>query len=139
MSLANVAYLDIFIEGVPVPQGSLRASGRGHLYYSNNATLKPWRSLIVRGVKAALPDGHIPLDTGVEIEATFYFPRPKSATRTQKTTAPDLDKLTRAVGDALTESALYTDDSRITRWVAEKHYADNHPPGVHILAKIIAF
>ena len=45
---------------------------------------------------------------------------------------PDLDKLVRAVGDALTRLA-WRDDSQIVAWHAYKHYATpEHPVGARI-------
>ena len=45
----------------------------------------------------------------------------------------DLDKLQRCVGDAMEQSGVLTNDSRIIHWIATKRYA--HPdeqPGAHI-------
>jgi Holliday junction resolvase RusA-like endonuclease len=90
-----------------------------------------------KAVAEALPDEHEPIDVGVFVEMTFWFPRPKSVTREQKLTAPDTDKLARAVHDALTVAELYTDDSRVVGFLARKFYADeDHPAGVHIRAYI---
>ena len=40
-----------------------------------------------------------------------------------KATAPDLDKLCRALGDALTQSGVLRDDALIVEWVARKQWA----------------
>ena len=40
-----------------------------------------------------------------------------------KATAPDLDKLCRAIGDALTQSGVLRDDALIAEWVARKQWA----------------
>lgn len=118
--------VDVFVPGVPRPQGSLSTGRNGQMYYSNAAVLKPWRKDIEMGVRAFMPRNHTPIDNGVRVEVHFYFERPKIASeRLQKTTAPDLDKLQRAVGDALTSTDIYTDDSRIIEWVATKHYVDD--------------
>ena len=84
-------------------------------------------------VQDALPSDHEPIDVGVFVQMEFYFPRPKSVTREQKLTAPDTDKLARAVHDALTNADLYVDDSRVVGFMARKYYSDDeHPPGVRI-------
>jgi len=74
---------------------------------------------------------------------TFRMPRPKSHTGAQGLTPsasnatphtrPDVDKLARAVNDALTTAGVIYDDSQITRIIAAKRYADPHEaPGVTI-------
>lgn len=40
----------------------------------------------------------------------------------QMVSHPDLDKLARAVGDALTDAGVVDDDRLIVRWVLEKMY-----------------
>ena len=131
----STPYIDVYVEGTPVPQGSLRASRQGHLYYSNAKKLTPWRNAMMDAVRDALPSDHEPIDVGVFVQMEFYFPRPKSVTREQKLTAPDTDKLARAVHDALTNAELYTDDSRVVGFMARKYYSDDeHPPGVRIRA-----
>ncbi len=68
------------------------------------------------------PDGL--LDGPLQMQLRFYLPKPKSAPKTKRTwpdKKPDLDKLIRAVGDALT-GVLYTDDARIVAVTASKDY-----------------
>ncbi len=48
------------------------------------------------------------------------------------TTKPDLDKLERAILDALTKSGVIKDDALVVDLVASKHYADENRPGVLI-------
>jgi Holliday junction resolvase RusA-like endonuclease len=43
---------------------------------------------------------------------------------------PDLDKLCRAVADAITDAGLWADDAQVVSLVAAKRYSS--PPGVHI-------
>lgn len=133
--MTEEAYVDVYVAGVPVPQGSLRSSRYGHLYYSNAKKLNPWRRAVQEAVEDALAEDHEAIDEGMFIEMTFYFPRPASVKRPQKLTAPDVDKLARAVHDALTEAKLYTDDSRVVGFIARKFYSDElHEPGVRVRA-----
>jgi Holliday junction resolvase RusA-like endonuclease len=44
----------------------------------------------------------------------------------EKRSRPDLDKLIRAVGDALT-GVLWTDDAQIVTWSTGKGYVDSDP------------
>ena len=46
-----------------------------------------------------------------------------------KTTAPDLDRATRGLGDALT-GVIWRDDRLVCRWTVEKRYGET--PGVHV-------
>ena len=105
--------------------------------------VKPWR----RQVAAAYRDHDFGdmLDGPVSVTVDFYLPRPKSHYGTGRNagllkpsapnwhlTRPDGDKLTRAVGDALTRLA-WRDDSQIVAWHAYKHYASaDHPVGAQI-------
>jgi len=92
---------------------------------------------MTHAVQDALPEDHVPIDAAVRIEATFWFPRPASVTRLQKITAPDTDKLFRAVGDALTDAQLYTDDSRVIAISGEKWYAVDASAGVRIKCYVL--
>ncbi len=107
----------VFVPGRPVPQGSTKAfvvNGRARVTADNPAT-KPWRADIQAHVRAHVgpviphPDG--PVTLGLR----FLMPRraaePKRVTPAH-TRKPDLDKLTRAVLDALT-GLVYTDDSQV--------------------------
>lgn len=61
---------------------------------------------------------------GLEIE--FGFVRPKSVSEKKRpfhTVKPDIDKLGRAILDALTNVA-YKDDSQVTQLLLKKKYAD---------------
>lgn len=104
--------------GLPAPQGSKRHVG------------------------AAYADRNFGdmLDGPVSIIVDFYLPRPKAHYGTGRNagtlkgsapvehlTMPDLDKLVRAVGDALTRLA-WRDDSQIVAWHAYRHYATTMTP-----------
>lgn len=100
------------VPGIPIPQGSMHSYGKGRMVYRDD--LKPWRARVraeyVRQVGTRTISGaaHIALE--------FAMPRPKhhygtganagrikpSYERAQHTVKPDLDKLIRAVADALT-------------------------------------
>jgi Holliday junction resolvase RusA-like endonuclease len=80
--------------------------------------------------------GDPPLVGPVLVEAEFVFPRPKSHYRTGKferelreeapvyhTNMPDLDKLQRAIGDALAHTIL-RDDKQIAAWHVRKLYGN---------------
>ena len=78
-----------------------------------------------------------PLVGPLEVHAYFVYARPashygtgrnahqlKPSAPAMKHTAPDLDKLQRALGDALTQAGTIRDDARIVVWHAVKRWAD---------------
>lgn len=111
--------------GTPRPQGSKRYVGNGRFVEASD--VKPWRAAIARAVKQAFVEtgDSTPFTEPVEVTAIFYLPRPKTVKRLWPSVAPDLDKLCRALGDALSvDSPCLADDSLIVRWHATKVYAD---------------
>ena len=121
------------VRGIPEAQGSMRAFIRNGkpVLTSTNVRLKSWRDLLAYHA-ADVCDSVI--DGPVMVTAMFILPRPKSRPKWQiwPTSAPDLDKLTRAVGDALT-SVVYRDDSQVVLWEVVKCWEKNGmKPGVRI-------
>ncbi len=134
-----------FAAGKPAPQGSKKVhryvKGRAILGESS-AAVNPWRAVIsISAHKLQPAQWHAKLP--VSLTLTFVFARPKSHFRANgnlKGNAPqhcvkrigDLDKLCRAVFDALTGIA-YDDDSQVFSLQAERRYVvGNEPQGVHI-------
>jgi Holliday junction resolvase RusA-like endonuclease len=134
--------LTVHVVGAPVQQGSKTAGvtkdGKPYLRDSNDKQLRPWRKDVVdRVLDAMTATGWATLDAPVEVAITFHLPRPaahygtgrnagvlKDTAPRWKPTMPDIDKLTRAVLDALTTSQAIRDDARVARLVVEKRYAD---------------
>jgi Holliday junction resolvase RusA-like endonuclease len=124
--------ITVTIPGTPVPQGSLRSGGRGQLFYSNAAYLKPYRNNIADAVRQAAGASHEQWTGPVTVRVLFLFERPKShvlksgglrrGIANEKLTPPDLDKLTRSVLDAITQSGVYADDAQVTVLEAAKDY-----------------
>jgi crossover junction endodeoxyribonuclease RusA len=113
--------------GEPIPQGSMKAftpkGWKRPILTSDNKKTKPWRQevgqMCLECMKGSGPaDRKVPM----RLMVAFYFRRPKSVKPTAaKTTKCDLDKLVRAVLDALTGIA-YEDDSQVTEIFATKSY-----------------
>lgn len=127
--------LDVWVPGLPRPQGSMRAIRMGnHVRMVNSAhdDLLAWRSALASHLAHVMGDMP-PLDVACGLRADFYLPRPASAPkrRIHPDRKPDLDKLTRAVLDSLTGIAV-VDDARIVSASVQKHYAVDHPIGAHI-------
>lgn len=120
--------------GEPAPQGS-KIPGRrknGGIYLREaNKKLKPWREAVQKAATA-----HAGKFTGqrpLTAEYAFYLTKPKSVRRWLPWTKPDLDKLIRAVNDPLSAAGIWDDDSRVTKIIAAKYYADEeNQPGVQV-------
>lgn len=128
-------FINLFVEGSPVPQGSFRHVGGGRII-SANPKLNTWRQTIADQVSQQT-DKRL-LDGSITVRLVFTLPRPKSvpkSRRSRPTTKPDIDKLIRATLDAISLPKyvqLLQDDSYVTDIHAAKRYADNTPPGVQI-------
>lgn len=132
--------LTLWIPGVPQPQGSKRLFG-GRLVEGNDKTLRPWRANIAGEARAEFQRYGGPTGDAVAVTLGFMFSRPKSHYGTgrnageikssapaYKSTKPDVDKLARAVLDALT-GIVYVDDSQVSDLRVWKDWG---PPGVSI-------
>ncbi|QPK80799.1 RusA family crossover junction endodeoxyribonuclease [Schaalia sp. ZJ405] len=127
--------IQFFVPGVPVPEGSTKyvgktRSGKPRITH-DNPRLNGWRHKICDiAVLAAGKEGwSFPLDEPVIVIADFYLPRPKNPKfKDQAATKPDLDKLQRAVGDALAcKGGVLAEDSRIIGWYSSKRWAKTTP------------
>lgn len=128
-----------FTAGIPAPEGSHKYVGhRGGrpIVAHDNTRLAAWRTHVARDARSAASTARWSTHDGpVTVEAHFYLPRPKRPKFTDHAaTKPDLDKLARAVGDALAApGGPLSEDSRIVTWILTKRWATNsQPPGAHI-------
>lgn len=136
--VCRVTLVELWVAGVPQPQGSKRLFG-GRLVEGNDASLRPWRATIAGEARYAFSGE--PTTEAVFVNLGFMFPRPKSHygsgrnageikrnAPAYKSTRPDLDKLVRAVLDSLT-GIVFVEDSQVAGLSAWKDYG---PPGVAI-------
>jgi len=114
--------------GLPAAQGSKRHVGNGVMVEMAKGH-KPWRAAVAAAARDVAPAE--PITGPLILEVDFRFAMPKSrpaAVRHRgwgpKTTAPDLDKLVRSVGDALTAGGLIRDDALICMVAASKTEVD---------------
>jgi len=134
------------VHGLPVPQGSKNCrcnNGVGHLYDVNAHELKRWRELVTSEARTAYAEAGYrggPFDGPLSLSAEFRFPMPpsrkgvdKTAGRIWKLSAPDLDKLVRALGDSLTDAEVIRDDARIVRQVVTKTEVHQLWTGVDVI------
>jgi crossover junction endodeoxyribonuclease RusA len=120
--------ISFFAQGVPSAQGSKKYVGNG-IMIDTDKNLKSWRSVVA----AACPM-EAPLSCGVSLTVEFRYSRPKShygrrngqpylkgSAPIYKASAPDLDKLIRAVNDAL-KGIAFVDDALVVHITASKLY-----------------
>jgi crossover junction endodeoxyribonuclease RusA len=122
------------VPGKPLPKGSLRHVGRGRLI--EQTKVKTWMQEI-RDHTVATYGGEIPLfEAPVKAVLKFRFPRPAAAKNRlypHLRSAGDIDKLSRAVLDAL-QPAVLVDDSLVVELTAQKMYAlSEEDAGVSIM------
>lgn len=133
--------LSFSVEGMPIPKGSMKHIGNGRMV--DQTKTKPWMkeirkaALLEAAVKAR---AEIDVPVGVFIE--FYFPRPLAAKNRMyphKRSVGDIDKLSRAVLDALqptkTEPGVLADDSLVVDLSAHKRYSGGEFVGAYIAIK----
>ncbi|MBK1785121.1 RusA family crossover junction endodeoxyribonuclease [Prauserella cavernicola] len=147
----------VFVPGIPRPQGSKRAfhhkqSGK-IVQMEVSQHVKTWRG----DIRDALVGADRPrLDGSVDVDLVFVMPRPKSHYRTGRnahllrdnapvapTGKPDIDKLVRAVLDAIGSAGVWGDDSQVVELHAVKRYAGGsgaqvEASGVHITIRAVA-
>jgi len=125
--------------GDPAPQGSKQIGRNGHMFEASKK-LKPWREAVADAVfRAFIATGDDSQFTEpIVVTATFFLPRKPSVKRLVPSVAPDLDKLCRGLGDALSINAkVIADDALIVKWHASKVYADDHDAGVRVAIKTL--
>jgi Holliday junction resolvase RusA-like endonuclease len=123
--------LSFTVFGVPAGQGSMRIApsrSTGRMIADHPKKTVQWRNVVAARAVEELGqvEGEYELMQGaLALIARFYFPRPKSAPRRRlrPEVKPDLDKLVRALGDAL-EGVVYRNDSQIVQLRASKHYGE---------------
>lgn len=117
------------VPGLPAPQGSKTAvvrGGRAVVLEGKGPGRQrhvDWRTAVATVARAHAPER--PIDGPVAVTIDFRLPRSKSWPKrlgdpAWHTTAPDLDKLARAVLDSLTHAGLIADDARVVRLAANK-------------------
>lgn len=132
--------LVVTVLGTPVPQGSMRAVGRGRILHNNAEKLRPWRDTVAWHVREeCLAAGlNEPIEGPVMVAATFVLPRPKSAPKARwaPDRKPDIDKLLRALLDAVVAGGAVVDDAQIVKVQMSKVYPqDGALPGVTFVVR----
>lgn len=140
-------------DGIPAPQGSKKTipakDGRGHYtgkvsVLESSARLKPWRQVVAAAARLARGP-MVPAAGPIVMTLEFRLPRPKGHYGTGRnagklkpsapewpTKKPDVDKLERAILDALTIARVYGDDSQVVAIHSTKTFADHDAPGATV-------
>lgn len=128
--------IEFFVPGIPRPKGSTRAfmpkGARFPVVTSDNKNLKPWAAIVAAFALEHRPPQ--PWSRAISVRLQFYLPRPKSLPvrlAPSHTKKPDIDKLARAVLDALT-GIMWIDDAQITQLYASKQYMGAELVGVRV-------
>lgn len=121
--------------GIPRPKGSTRAFvvGRRAVITEANTHTRAWVQTMRDAARAVVGDTlPFPTGTAVAVAATFLMRRPQRLARhtTAHLTTPDVDKLLRALLDAMT-GVIWTDDKQVTSVTGGKRYTQaDEQPGV---------
>lgn len=134
--------LNVRVYGTAVTQGSKKGfvnpknPKHAIVVDDNPPALKSWRQDVAAATaKAVAEQGWVKLvDRAASVRLLFILDRPKSwpLIDTLPRKQPDLDKLVRAVFDALKAGGAYKDDSQVVSLRADKRFSTTQQPGVHI-------
>lgn len=137
-----VAPLVFTARGVPKPQGSKVRTKTG-VRDAAGQPLESWRDTVTAAaLKVVEARGGGPLwprGAPVVVTLRFFMPPTAAAERahargleTVPCTRPDWEKISRAVGDAMTVAGVYRDDGQVARAIVDKLWALDRPPGVDV-------
>lgn len=126
--------IQFFVPGRPQAQGS-KVKGRWGNITEANKELGPWRERVALAAHTST-GGYERIDEGpVAVGLDFVLYRPVSASKTKllpATKKPDIDKMERAILDALTH-VIWADDAQVTHVFKRKRVAEfGEVPGVHV-------
>lgn len=127
------------VYGLPVTEGSIKTirhrwTRRAITIHDADGDLARWRRTVAVTARAAgVHVAQFDRADGIELSLTFRLPRPPSVRRKLPRCRPDLDKLIRAVCDAL-KGIAYADDGAVTDLgrVRKRYATLTEPAGVVI-------
>ncbi|MBI0583169.1 MAG: RusA family crossover junction endodeoxyribonuclease [Methanomassiliicoccus sp.] len=134
--------LSFVVLGEPTPEGSTRAYyikslDRTVTTHQNKKGLQAWRNRVATEAQRALEGRDWRCDncSAYTISVDFILSRPPSVPehkRIHPTVKPDIDKLVRAINDALT-GILFVDDCQVVNMFVSKDYCDDRRSGAYIV------
>jgi crossover junction endodeoxyribonuclease RusA len=135
--------ITFFVPGIPTPQGSMKAfnnpKGGRPIVTSDNLGLKGWRDAI-RNAAERHTEGVPIIEEPVSVVVTFVLNRPVSLPKyiIWPGKKPDIDKLERALYDAIT-GVVFRDDALVVDVHVRKVYAQpGQQPGVRVAVEELA-
>ena len=122
------------VDGEPKPQGSKTLGRNKHgqsFMREANKGLKTWRNSVLIEAKQALRETKDEYgwnaDQPFAVSVVFAFSKPAKPAFWVPAGPPDLDKLQRAIGDALEQAGIVKNDSRIVVWKSSKSFTTGSP------------
>ncbi len=141
LSDSPVESISFLVLGEPTPEGSTRAYyikslDRTVTTHQNKKGLQAWRNRIATEAQHALEGREWTCDcaSAYEVGVEFVLSRPPSVPehkRIHPTVKPDIDKLVRAINDALT-GILFVDDCQVIAMTMSKEYSDERRAGAYV-------
>ena len=116
----------VFVPGDPAPQGSKRHVGGGVLVDSCKR-LPEWRTDVRAAFIGADGQPKAKFEGPIMVHYDFVLPRRKSTPKRRTppaTKKPDWEKLSRAIGDAITSAGVWPDDSHVVFATVSKRIAE---------------
>lgn len=134
--------IEFAVLGEPSPEGSTRAFyiaklNRTVTTHQNQKSLQAWRNRVATEAQHALGGRDWSSDphSAYSLVVDFVLTRPASVPRHRRvhpTIKPDIDKLVRAINDALT-GILFPDDCQVISVTMNKFYDGDRRPGAYII------
>ena len=132
------------VHGTPRPQGSgamVTSASTGKSFKKYSAPSVAWRNIVIDALMTQRGEATVPVEVPVAVTLTFRFDRPRSHSKRRrasdghiKENGTDIDKLTRAILDALTVAKVVDDDRQVSDLYACKRYCrEGEVEGVTIM------
>ena len=99
------------------------------IIHDSSAALKQWRDAVGWRARAAMHGLAMSEKEALDVAIDFTLARPRTVDRLDAWTRPDLDKLTRAVLDAM-EGIVYKQDAQVVSLRVSKEYGE---PGARVI------
>lgn len=154
-----ISFPPIVVYGTPAPQGSKRIAraggkitGRPILIEDNNEAKNSWRDAVSVAARMIIRHGgmDLPVFPGpLAVSMVLTRKRPSGLPKRKRiggdlievthypNTRPDVDKLSRAVLDALKDAGVYADDGQVVVLLAAKSYPREWPDSLEIPGAVI--
>ncbi len=131
---------EFVVNSAPKPQPRPRLTKAGRAYNPKSADF--YKMHVGMAAKQAMAEAPTPLSGPLELEVTFFMPRPKrlpkGALGVPHLCRPDTDNLVKSTQDALQMASVVADDSYFYRVTASKFYADYDTPSRAVIRIILA-